>query len=156
MGIVFYSKISNSGYVISTCLRQSKKTSIAGIGLWELTTQDISRQGKGISVFSFLMGHSSASPFATLMGTIAHRSFCSRNCRSCVIMDTPSWGCRQTVRAASFHDLHVPPTQSFVTVNAWSDDGVVEGVEYADHMLGVQFHPEIDDTLPELFRFLTE
>ena len=40
MGIVFYSKISNSGYVISTCLRQSKKISIAGIGLWELTTQD--------------------------------------------------------------------------------------------------------------------
>lgn len=63
---------------------------------------------------------------------------------------------RSTVRAASFHDLHVPPTQSFVTVNAWSSDGVVEGVEYADRMLGVQFHPEIDDTLPELFRFLTE
>lgn len=63
---------------------------------------------------------------------------------------------RATVRAASFHDLNVPPAQKLLTVNAWSADGAVEGVEYADHMLGVQFHPEIDDQLPEIFKFLTD
>lgn len=63
---------------------------------------------------------------------------------------------RSTVRAASFHDLNVPPSQKLLTVNAWSADGVVEGVEYADHMLGVQFHPEVDDSLPEIFTFLTQ
>ncbi len=63
---------------------------------------------------------------------------------------------RTTVRAASFHNLHVPPSQKLLTVNAWSADGAVEGVEYADHMLGVQFHPEVDDTLPEIFTFLTQ
>lgn len=62
---------------------------------------------------------------------------------------------RSTVRAASFHNLNVPPSQKLLTVNAWSADGVVEGVEYADHMLGVQFHPEVDDLLPEIFSFLT-
>ena len=65
---------------------------------------------------------------------------------------------KETLRAASFHDLHVPPDQSIVTINAWSanGDGVVEGVEYGDNLLGVQFHPEVDELLPEIFTFLTE
>ena len=65
---------------------------------------------------------------------------------------------KDTVRAASFHYLNTPPTQELVTINAWSakGDGVVEGTEYGDNVLGVQFHPEVDDLLPELFKFLTE
>ena len=63
---------------------------------------------------------------------------------------------RSTIRAASFHKLQVPPSQKVLTINAWSADGVVEGVEYSDHILGVQFHPEVDDLLPEIFTFLTE
>ena len=63
---------------------------------------------------------------------------------------------RSTIRAASFHNLQVPPSQKLLTVNAWSADGVVEGVEYGDNLLGVQFHPEVDDLLPEIFSFLTE
>lgn len=62
---------------------------------------------------------------------------------------------RTSLRAASFHRLQVPPSQKLLTINAWSADGVVEGVEYADHMLGVQFHPEVDGLLPEIFSFLT-
>ena len=63
---------------------------------------------------------------------------------------------RTSLRAASFHRLQVPPSQKLLTINAWSADGVVEGVEYADHMLGVQFHPEVDGLLPEIFSFLTQ
>lgn len=65
---------------------------------------------------------------------------------------------KNTVRAASYHYLNVPPSQNLVTINAYAADGsgVVEGVEYGGHMLGVQFHPEVDDLLPEIFSFLTE
>ena len=64
---------------------------------------------------------------------------------------------KATVRAASFHYLHTPPTQTLVTVNAWSEkgDGVVEGTEYGENILGVQFHPEVDELLPEIFTFLS-
>ncbi len=65
---------------------------------------------------------------------------------------------KETLRAASFHDLNVPPHQNLVTINAWAADGsgVVEGAEYGDNLLGVQFHPEVDGLLPEIFTFLTE
>ena len=65
---------------------------------------------------------------------------------------------RDTIRLCTFHDLNTPPSQNLVPVNAWSalGDGVVEGVEYGDNILGVQGHPEADDLLPELFKFLTE
>lgn len=65
---------------------------------------------------------------------------------------------RDTMRIASFHHLNTPPEQTLVTINAWSakGDGVVEGTEYGDHILGVQGHPEVDDLLPELFAFLTK
>ena len=63
---------------------------------------------------------------------------------------------RDSMRLCSFHTLNTPPTQNLVTINAWSakGDGVVEGTEYGDHILGVQGHPEADDLLPELFAFL--
>lgn len=65
---------------------------------------------------------------------------------------------REQIRAQSFHHLQVPPTQELVTINAWSakGDGVVEGVEYGDNLLGIQSHPEADALLPEIFAFLTE
>ena len=63
---------------------------------------------------------------------------------------------RDTMRIASFHYLDTPPTQKLVTINAWSakGDGVVEGTEYGENILGVQGHPEVDDLLPEIFAFL--
>ncbi len=65
---------------------------------------------------------------------------------------------RDTMRAASYHNLHVPPERTELTVNAWSalGDGVVEGVERAPNILGIQPHPEVDGLLPEVFTFLTE
>lgn len=64
---------------------------------------------------------------------------------------------RERMRLCSFHDLNTPPSQTLVTINAWSalGDGVVEGTEYGDNILGVQGHPEADGMLPELFAFLS-
>ena len=65
---------------------------------------------------------------------------------------------RDTMRIATYHNLCTPPEQTLVTINAWSasGDGVVEGTEYGDNILGVQGHPEIDGLLPELFQFLVK
>ena len=65
---------------------------------------------------------------------------------------------RDTMRICSFHYLNTPREQTLVTINAWSanGDGVVEGTEYKENILGVQGHPEADKLLPELFFFLTK
>ena len=64
---------------------------------------------------------------------------------------------RKTVWGATYHDLRIPAGTT-LTVNAWAADGsgTVEGVEWAPNLLGVQFHPEVDEAMPELFTFLTE
>lgn len=63
---------------------------------------------------------------------------------------------RDKMRIASYHYLNTPPTQTLVKINAYSalGDGVVEGTEYGENILGVQGHPEIDGLLPEIFAFL--
>ena len=65
---------------------------------------------------------------------------------------------RDKMHLCSFHNLNTPPTQNLVTINAWSalGDGVVEGTEYGDNILGIQGHPEADDLLPEFFEFLVK
>lgn len=62
---------------------------------------------------------------------------------------------KDTMRLCSFHSLAVPAGQSLVTVNAWSN-GVAEGCEYTDRILGIQGHPEADNLLSEIFTFLAE
>ncbi len=63
---------------------------------------------------------------------------------------------KDRVSISSFHRLCTPTDQDLVTINAWSEkgDGVVEGTEYGENILGIQGHPEVDGTLPELFDFL--
>ena len=65
---------------------------------------------------------------------------------------------RDTMRLCTFHGKSTPTNQTLVSINAWSaaGDGVVEGTEYGDNILGVQGHPEADALLPELFKFLAE
>ena len=60
------------------------------------------------------------------------------------------------IDGASFHNWCVKDPVDILTVNAWAADGTIEGIENGSNILGVQFHPEMDDTLPEIFRFLTE
>ena len=65
---------------------------------------------------------------------------------------------RTQARGATFHNWRVLNPVEALTVNAWATDGTgtIEGVENGSNILGVQFHPEVDDMLPELFKFLTE
>ena len=64
---------------------------------------------------------------------------------------------RESMRICTFHRMSTPPDQTLVKINAMSDaDGVVEGTEYSDYILGVQGHPEADGLLPEIFAFLAE
>ena len=65
---------------------------------------------------------------------------------------------RNNVFCATFHNWRVVDPVPELIVNAWATDGsgTIEGIEYNDHILGVQFHPEVDDHLPELFKFLCE
>ena len=65
---------------------------------------------------------------------------------------------REQIRAASFHNWRAEDPSAALTVNAWSTDGTntIEGLENGKNILGVQFHPEVDDLLPQIFTFLTE
>lgn len=63
-----------------------------------------------------------------------------------------------TIRGATYHNWRVVDLCEDEIVNAWSTDGTgtIEGIECGNHLIGVQFHPEVDGNLPELFRFLSE
>jgi len=65
---------------------------------------------------------------------------------------------RDTVRGASFHHWRAEDPAPELTVNAWATDGsgTIEGLDNGSNILGVQFHPEVDDLLPEIFKFLIE
>ena len=63
---------------------------------------------------------------------------------------------KDRIRAASFHHWRVENPVEELIVNARADDGTIEGLEYGENILGIQFHPEIDDMLPEIYKFLTE
>lgn len=65
---------------------------------------------------------------------------------------------KESIRAVSLHSWQVADPVDDLTVNAWASNGsgIIEGVEYSNNILGVQFHPEMDTLLPEIFRFLTE
>ena len=65
---------------------------------------------------------------------------------------------RTKARASSFHHWRVEDPVEALTVNAWATDGTgtIEGLDNGSNILGVQFHPEVDDMLPEIFKFLAE
>lgn len=65
---------------------------------------------------------------------------------------------KSSIRGATYHNWRVVDLCDDVTVNAWAADGsgTIEGIEHGRNFLGVQFHPEVDDRLPDLFRFLSE
>ena len=62
------------------------------------------------------------------------------------------------IRGGSFHNWRAENPVEELTVNAWASDGsgTVEGLEIGSNILGVQFHPEVDNLLPEIYQFLAE
>ncbi len=60
----------------------------------------------------------------------------------------------RSIRGATYHRWRVHDPVECLTVNARAEDGTIEGIEYGGYILGVQFHPEVDALLPELFDFL--
>ena len=65
---------------------------------------------------------------------------------------------KDKIRAASFHDYRITPPLDCITINARAadDPNTIEGIEYGDNFLGVQFHPEVDTELANIFTFLTK
>ena len=59
------------------------------------------------------------------------------------------------IRGASMHNYRVNAPSPRLTVSAVTPDGTIEALEAGPNILGVQFHPEVDDQLAPLFRFLT-
>ena len=65
---------------------------------------------------------------------------------------------KERIRGASYHHWRVEDPVEELTVNAWASDGsgTIEGLEIGSNILGVQFHPEVDNLLPEIYQFLAE
>jgi len=61
----------------------------------------------------------------------------------------------EQVRGASMHNYRIEAPSPRLTVSAVTADGTIEGIEFQDHIIGVQFHPEVDGQLDQLFCFLT-
>ena len=60
------------------------------------------------------------------------------------------------IYGASSHKYCAVDPSPRLTVSGRTEDGTVEIIEYGDKVLGVQFHPEVDDKLHALFSFLCE
>ena len=63
---------------------------------------------------------------------------------------------RDVIWGATMHNYQVNAPSPQLHIVGRAKDGTIEALEYSDHVIGVQFHPEVDGTLDGLFRFLTE
>ena len=58
--------------------------------------------------------------------------------------------------ALTAHSYRVFEPSDKLRVTGYAEDGTIEVIEYGENILGVQFHPEADDTLLPIFEFLTK
>ena len=63
---------------------------------------------------------------------------------------------RDTIYGASMHNYMINNPSARLCISAYAEDGTPEAIEYGDKILGVQFHPEIDEDFAPLFQFLTK
>lgn len=61
---------------------------------------------------------------------------------------------QETLLGATMHRYRVTQPSPLLTVSARAGDGTIEALEYGRQILGVQFHPEVDDSLGVLFAWL--
>lgn len=60
----------------------------------------------------------------------------------------------EVIRAGSFHNFAIYEPSPRLSVTGKDADGTIEVIEYGEKMLGVQFHPEIDQKLLSIFSIL--
>ena len=60
------------------------------------------------------------------------------------------------IQGASMHRYRITKPAEDIRAVAFAEDGGIEGIEYGEAMLGIQFHPEIDQSFPGIFQFLTK
>ena len=63
---------------------------------------------------------------------------------------------RTEVLGASYHVFQIEHPAPGITVTGKAADGVTEAIEAGDKILGTQFHPDVDDMLPEVFEWLAK
>ncbi len=63
---------------------------------------------------------------------------------------------RTEVLGASYHVCWIEHPAPGITVTGKAADGITEAVEAGDKIIGTQFHPDVDDLLPEVFDWLAE
>lgn len=56
------------------------------------------------------------------------------------------------IQGMTLHHYQLNGAAKELTVSARTADGTIEGIEYGDRVMGVQFHPEADRSLENLFR----
>lgn len=63
---------------------------------------------------------------------------------------------KEEFNAATMHNYKINTPSKKLTITGYSNDNTIEALEYKDTIIGVQFHPEVDNKLNELFEFLTK
>lgn len=58
------------------------------------------------------------------------------------------------IMAATMHSYCACDPSPQIKVTGYAEDGTIEAIEYGDKIVGVQFHPEVDEKLLSLFSFL--
>lgn len=61
---------------------------------------------------------------------------------------------QDTLLGATMHRYRVTQPSPRLTVSARAADGTIEGLEWGDRLLGVQFHPEVDAVHDALFAWI--
>lgn len=63
---------------------------------------------------------------------------------------------RTEVMGASYHICWIEDPAPGEIITGRSDDGITEAIEVGPKIIGTQFHPDVDDQLPEIFAWLAE
>lgn len=61
---------------------------------------------------------------------------------------------KDEIKAGSFHNFRIKDPSPCVTVSGVAPDGTIEAIEYGDNILGVQFHPEIQQDFMPFFEMI--
>ena len=58
------------------------------------------------------------------------------------------------INAATMHNYKINNPSERLKICAMANDGTIEAIEYGQNILGIQFHPEVDDELSEFFKWI--